>query len=264
MTHPALTPPFQWLEASFGTALRSTALESVASHLFTTRSLTLRGPHADEEWVWLAQAMGVAPGRLFAPKQVHGTGVLVVGGTDRAPASLNDPERPQADIIITADPQMAVVVQVADCVPVLLADQVSGAVAAVHAGWRGAAAGAVRRAIDAMGAHFGTRAGDLVAAIGPSVRACSYQVGPEVREAFAGNGFTSMSLERWFQVGDEGDRLRLDVALANRDQLVAAGVGASNIGDCGLCTACHPALFFSYRRDGAATGRLAAAIRPRG
>jgi polyphenol oxidase len=263
VTEVRLTPPFEWVDAPFGAALCSAPLQGAAQHLFTTRSLTLRGPRADEEWAGLANALDVSSRKLFAPKQVHGTSVLVVRAGDRAPESLNDPERPHADAVVTVDPQAAIAVQVADCVPLLLADPVTGAVAAVHAGWRGTAAAVIRCALDALASQFGTRAADVTAAIGPSIRACCYQVGPDVRDAFARNGFDPDVLDRWFQAEREGDRLRLDVPRANRDQLIAAGVGAANIGDCGLCTACHPALFFSYRRDGALTGRLAAVIRSR-
>ena len=84
---------------------------------------------------------------------------------------------PEADIAITDDPSVAVSVRAADCVPILLADRRSGAVAAVHAGWKGTAAGAVMVAVDAFDARYGTNAGDVIAAVGPSIGPCCYEVG---------------------------------------------------------------------------------------
>jgi YfiH family protein len=253
---------FDWIDAAFGRALVTDAFDGVASHLFTTRSLTLRGEHADRDWAALARAMTVAPERLFAPKQVHGHEVLVARKDAAAPISLNDLTRPHADIVITDDPGTAVAVQVADCVPLLFADRRTGAVAAAHAGWRGTAAHVAVHTVRAMAEHFGTRPGDLVVAIGPSIGACCYQVKADVLAAFESAGFAASSLAHWFSPDGDADHLLLDVPLANRHQLIAAGVSADRIARSGLCTACHPEHFFSYRRDGAGTGRLAAAIRP--
>ncbi len=267
-------PPFAWTRESWGTALRSAPLAVVATHLFTTRDLPLRGAGSEEGWRRLAATVGVSPARLVRLKQVHGTAVVVAhansdattadGGQDLRHAGGDDDGRPRADIVMTNDPSLAVAVQVADCVPLLLADPVSGAVAAVHAGWRGTAAGVVGRAVRAMASHFGTRPADLSAAIGPSIGPCCYQVGGDVIEAFRAAGFPERQVGEWFraEAGMTG-KYRLDVPKANIDQLRDAGLESANIAACGLCTACHPSLFHSYRRDGAGTGRLAGVIRPR-
>jgi YfiH family protein len=297
MIEPRPAHPFAWATHSWGAALHSSRLDDVAPHLFTTRDLALRGPHSEEGWRHLAVALDVHPSRLARLKQVHGTTVHVL----RHPASIanagklttvdtDDDGRPRADIVMTDDPSIAVAVQVADCVPLLLADPATGAVAAVHAGWRGTAAGAAREAVAAMQAHFGTRPSDLVAAIGPSIGPCCYQVGADVVDAFHAAGFAGEQICEWFRpeaddldtprqrswrktpvVRDAGHsvlrasaaRYLLDVPKANIDQLSAAGLQPANIGACRLCTACHPSVFHSYRRDGAGTGRLAGAIRPR-
>ncbi|MGE5359338.1 MAG: peptidoglycan editing factor PgeF [Bacteroidales bacterium] len=261
LSYPQTAASFTWLHAGFGDALQSTALRGFR-HLFTTRALALRGEQADADWTALEQALLVKPRRLFAPKQVHGADVLVVRGSDLAPPSLNDPRRPHADIVLTNDPESAIAVQVADCAPLLLADPRTGAVAAAHAGWRGTAANVAGRAVDAMATHYGSQPSDLLVAIGPSIGRCCYQVGPDVREAFVAAGHDPDAVARWFAAEPKHGRLKLDLPRANRDQLIAAGVNAANVAACGLCTACHPRLFFSYRRDGAATGRLAGAIRP--
>ncbi len=209
----------------------------------------------------MARAVGVPPGRLARLKQVHGTDAIVVGGDARFAGDGDDGEWPRADIVMTDQPGMAVAVQVADCVPVLLADPVHGAVAAVHAGWRGAAAGVACRAVEEMRARFRSQPSELVAAIGPSIGPCCYQVGTDVRDAFAA-GSSAPQLDDWFLPDPVHGKFRLDVPGAARDQLISAGVRPSNVGICRLCTSCHPALFYSYRREGAGTGRMAAVISP--
>ncbi len=260
-THPA--HPFEWIEQPWGMALRSGRLADIADHFFTTRDVDLRGPRAAEGWHRVASSVGVPADRLARLKQVHGTAAIVIRAGDAFTVSDDEAARPHADIVMTDDPSMAVAVQVADCVPVLLADRVTGAVAAVHAGWRGTAAGAVRQAVSAMRTHFKSRAADLVAAVGPSIGPCCYQVGSDVVAAFSAAHFSREDIARWFRPDHEDGRFRLDVARANVDQLRSAGVRFDNIHACDLCTACHPPLFHSYRRDGAHTGRLAAVIRPR-
>jgi copper oxidase (laccase) domain-containing protein len=112
-----------------------------------------------------------------------------------------------------------------------------------------------------MAREFGSRPQDLVVAHGPSIGACCYVVGQELREEFQRAGFGT-EVERWFAADDDG-QIRLDLWMANREQLAAAGVPPSQVHQSGLCTASHPGLFASYRRDGAGTGRIAAVIRPR-
>ena len=155
------------------------------------------------------------------------------------------------------DAVLVLSVRTADCVPVLLADRASQGVAAIHAGWRGTAAGAVQSAIDAMRAAFGTSPENIVAAVGPAIGPCCYIVGEELLSKFAGHPASS----RWFSRRANGT-LRLDLWQATRDQLLRAGVPAARIHVAGLCTADHPDILHSFRRDGSAAGRLIAAIRP--
>jgi YfiH family protein len=148
-------------------------------------------------------------------------------------------------------------------VPVLLAARSYPVVAAVHAGWRGTAAGVIAAAVEALRDRFGIAPGELTAALGPSIRACCYEVGPELREAFLAGGHETRSVSSWFSAG-KGDRLQLDVPRANRDQLEALGVPARQIFDSGLCTACNDGVFHSYRRSGTDAGRSLAVIRVQG
>ena len=272
------TDGFRWITCRWGRALQSTALVEVADHLFTTRQLRLRGPRERDEWAAVADALGVEPSKLLRPRQVHGRGVLSHRRGETIPAW--DGDGPDADIIATDDPVVAICVQVADCIPMLLADRRTGAVAAAHAGWRGCVARVAEAAVGAMVRLFGARPADLVVAFGPSIGACCYEVGPEVREAFLAGGFDSDSVGRWFVPGGPpsgakasgtreaddgfgGDRLHLDLWTATRDQLAAIGVVADHIHLSRLCTVDHLDTFFSYRAEGPGTGRIVGAIRAR-
>jgi YfiH family protein len=241
MTLPQPSGEFEWVQASWGPALRCRAIH--APHVFTTRSLALR--QNTDAWGRLAAELGVDAEHLVRPKQVHGDAVIVVPSTILSPA----------DIIMTQTAGTAIAVQAADCVPLLFFDPSTGAVAAAHAGWRGTAAGVARSATRAMAERFGTHAGNLIVAIGPSIGPCCYQVGEELLGAFGPEG------RRWFYRLAGGWMLNL--WNANRDQLVEAGVNSDNVHVAELCTAMHPDAFDSYRRDGESAGRLAAVIRAR-
>jgi len=251
MTLPQPSGEFEWAQASWGPALRCRAIR--APHVFTTRALALR--QKEDAWPQLAGELGVDAEHMFRPKQVHGDAVIVVPAAGPSGSSRTGPVDACADIIMTCDADTAVAVQIADCVPLLFFDPLTGAVAAAHAGWRGTAAGVARTATRAMGDTFGSRAENLVVAIGPSIGPCCYQVGEEVLGAFGADG------RRWFYHLAGGWMLNL--WSANRDQLIEAGLQSDNVHVSELCTVMHPDLFDSYRRDGAGSGRLAAAITAR-
>lgn len=267
MTLPAVPEPFYWTDSPCGTALKCRPLEAIAPHVFTTRELQLS---SRDDWRRVGDALGA--GSLVTLNQVHGRQVVAIRRGSARPA-----ERPSGDVLVSNDPDVAVAVRAADCVPLLLADARTGAVAAVHAGWRGTAAGAATAAVDALAREFGARPEDLVAAIGPSIGACCYEVGSELVDAFAAAGYPRHLIDRWFLApparrgsfqaalrGSDRPRLRLDVAGANRDQLVLAGVPESQIHVCGLCTAMHLDVLTSYRAEKERAGRIAGVIRARG
>ena len=274
---PQPSDSFRWVQAGSQTALACRVLEPIVPHFFTTRDWALGSSSGGDKqpgWAEVAGAMAVGVDDLLRVHQVHGAAVVVRRAGARP--ALYQP----ADIIITDDPTAAVAVQAADCVPLLLVDRRTGVVAAAHAGWRGLAAGVPRATVDALAKVFGSRAADLVAAVGPSVGACCYEVGPDVRQRFDVAGFPSAVVASWFRahpqptLGNpsmaglpptrrEGHWF-FDSGSAARDALALAGVPTEQIFVAGLCTASHPATLCSYRRDGAGAGRLAAVIRPRG
>jgi YfiH family protein len=197
-------------------------------------------------------------------KQVHGRTVVVLRDGDAAPAVA-----PEADAFVSNSRDVAVAIRVADCVPLLMADRTRGVVAAVHAGWRGTAARASVAALEALEREFGTKPADVVAAIGPSIGACCYEVGTELVDAFAAAGHERYLIDRWFLApapergSRERPKLRFDVAGANRDQLLLAGVPEEQVHSSGLCTAMHLDVLTSYRAEKDQAVRLAGVIRAR-
>lgn len=229
-------------------------LEAVARHGFTSRQLGLRpNDAAPATWATAVTSVGCDVAQLARVRQVHGAAVRVVRAGDL------DKPIPDADASMTNVPGLAVAVVAADCVPVLLADPRTGAVAAVHAGWRGTAANVVGAAVTAMTREFGVRSQTLVAAIGPSIGACCYEVGEELLAAFTEAGHTSVDLAEWF-ARDQAGRLRLDLWQANADLLVGAGVPRTQVHVAGLCTKTHVDVLESFRVEGANAGRMAAII----
>ena len=286
---------FEWVQTAGGLALVCRAMTPFADHLYTTREWALGSrAEADEDWEAVATSLGVDAAHMVRAHQVHGSAVLTVrlkpdATTDAAPTVRLKPDattttecasaaaRPNADIILSNDPFVALAIQTADCVPLLVADRVTGAVAAAHAGWRGLAAGVPGVTIAALARECGSRPADLVAAAGPSVGACCYEVGSDVLDAFRRGGFDDATLRGWFlpaprptdrnlsmpglRNSPRADRWFFDGWAATRQQLEQCGVPAAQIHSAELCTASHPGVLCSYRRDGKAGGRMAAAIR---
>jgi YfiH family protein len=260
MTLPQPDRAFEWRAALAGPVLVCRPLEDVARHVFTTRPWPLGSGSGSADaatWHDVAREMDIDSDRLVRAHQVHGTGVLVQRFPEPVAA------RTDADILLGDDPATALAVQTADCVPLLIADSRTGAVAAAHAGWRGLAQAVPRVAVEAMVREFGSRPADLIAAIGPSIGAERYEVGTDVRLRFEGAGFQPVQLARWFVRAGRAEHWYFDGWQAARDQLEMAGMSSDRIHVAALCTANDPEVFCSYRRDGAPAGRMAAAIRPR-
>ena len=278
MPEVPLPDAFEWIRYPWGPAIRCRDLAAVAGHCFTTRAPVLgTGPLTPGDgWHRVALAMGISPQAIVRLRQVHGTRVVSVGRHETFPPEATDWS--VGDIAASDHPGVAVCVKVADCVPILLADRRSGSVAAVHAGWRGTAAGAARVAVEALGEHFGAAPGDLLAAIGPSIGPCCYRVGQDVRAAFEAAGTQTGSLAAWFSrtpatkavcgvpgtdpaASGGGPALFLDTWTANADQLRAAGVPASQVHVSRVCTSCYRETFHSYRVDGERAGRMIGIIK---
>jgi hypothetical protein len=184
--------------------------------------------------------LGILPEELAIPGQVHGTSVREASAAGAYP---------ETDGLVTASPRLFVCVTVADCVPILLADPVTRAVAAVHAGWRGTAGRIVEGALELLTDRYGVRPANLLAYVGPSAANCCYSVGEDVASRFPAN-----------VVSRKDGKVTVDLKETNRLQLASAGVPEGNIEISPFCTISEPSLFHSHRRDAAASGRMMAVI----
>jgi len=210
--------------------------------------------HVRENLARAAASLGVDPARLYVVSQVHGTSVVVVDGSE-TPAEVG---RRQGDLVLSRTARVACGVRSADCVPVLLGDLMSGAVVAVHSGWRGTASDAAGAGVAALAA-LGAEPRNIVAAIGPHIEACSFEVGEDVAAML---GRASTAGESAVLRG--GSRPCINLRQIVRAQLEAAGLRGDRIDDVGGCTVCDAYHFFSHRRDAARSGRLLSAIVARG
>jgi hypothetical protein len=179
---------------------------------------------------------------VAAARQVHSARVLVADGPGL---------RGEADALLTRVPGLALSVITADCVPVLVS---AGAwSAAIHAGWRGVAAGVVGAALDRLRSEGAGDPASWSAWIGPAIASCCYEVGDDVAAAVAAAAHPDVVIHDFPGCAGDGSKPRLDLAAAVRHQLAAAGVG--HVAWQVSCTACDAARLHSYRRDGRGAGR---------
>ena len=213
---------------------------------------------------------------LVVNRQVHSDVIHVL----REEPGDSKPGPLAGDGIVTNLPGVTIAILTADCLPVLLVDRKNRAVGAFHAGWRGTVKRIVEKGVGIMRREFGTRPQDLLAAIGPGIQKCSYEVGAELKTEFQSQ--FSYAPELFHEVQDSdpvrqkypllflnarapghGDlclKLHLDLSEANRRQLLAAGLRERQITVVGECTACNTKKFFSHRADHGRTGRMMAVI----
>lgn len=192
---------------------------------------------------WLRHGFGTAlsqnwPGATATLKQTHSDHVHIV-------EAVCGGEQGEGDALVTNVARTAISIRTADCVPILLADPVRKVVAAVHAGWKGTSKAIVRRAVERMQAQYGTNPGDVIAAIGPAIGECCYEVSADVAMQFG----VAMPVE---------GKPHLNLAAINRGQLEEAGVKAVDVLE--TCTRCEAELLHSFRRDGDRSGRMHAVI----
>jgi YfiH family protein len=217
----------------------------------------------------LQSALGASDLQLIALKQIHSDVIHLIEAAPQEPC--------KGDASATNRPGLLLGVQTADCVPILLVDPKKRAIAAIHAGWRGTLARIAEKAIGQMQMHFATNPAGLLAAIGPSIGPCCYEVGTEVATQFQSQFADAPDWFDKFRTGDEPNpvqwlnmmppghqpppkNVHLDLKKANRAQLLATGLPPQNIFTSDLCTACRPDLLFSYRKQGSQSGRLLSVI----
>ena len=216
---------------------------------------------------------------IVTTRQFHSNVVIIASRADSNRQTLR-----KADGLMTAEPGILLAVQTADCIPVLVADRRRRVVAAFHAGWRGTVKRIVECGIGRMRIEFGSRPGDLIAAIGPGIGVCCYSVGEEVRSSFESQFAYARELFRDVSDSDPirtkypmlfltqrapghspiGPSLHLDLVEANRRQLLDAGLRGRAISVTGGCTSCDLELFFSHRASRGHAGRMLSVIGIRG
>lgn len=250
--------------------LTSSLLEGVV-HGFSTRkggvsvppwdSLNLRTGCGDaqadleENYRRFCGAVGADVDRVVLARQVHETAVRPCTGAD-AGKGLRRPRDYDADGLVTGEAGLPLMVFSADCGVILLHDPVHGAVGAVHAGWRGCAGGILAKAVREMSDRFGSRPGDLLAAIGPCIGPCCFETDDDVPAALR----AALGSDAEAYLTRRSPKWHIDLAGLNRQWLLRAGLTAEHIDVCGLCTACRPDLFWSHRKMGEARGVQAALI----
>ncbi|MEO7332254.1 MAG: peptidoglycan editing factor PgeF [Minicystis sp.] len=199
-----------------------------------------------------ARTLGVPVEKLYYLSQVHGTVARLLTGEEPWDEVLRSP----GDITVSRTPGVGCAVRSADCVTVLLGEVESGAVAAIHSGWKGTVVNAVNAGVCALREAIGSPArSEIVAAVGPHIERCCFEVGDDVAAQLAacsplGEGAVLRG----------GAKARVDLRRIIHAQLEAAGIAASAIDDVPGCTVCDSGRFFSYRRDGQVGGRLLSAI----
>jgi polyphenol oxidase len=262
-----------WLVHGFSTRHGGVSRTSGKSDLNLGHTTDDRRANVDKNRAIFLKSLACAKVPLITLRQVHSDLIWRVDGPQK--------EQLAGDGLVTETPGLLLAIQTADCLPIVLVDRKRRAVGVFHAGWRGTVQRIAEKGVGAMRLHFGSRPGDLVAAIGPGIHGCCYEVGEEVRTRFESQFDYAAEL---FRESAESDPVRekypmlfltarapghsygllpkkifLDLVEANRRQLIAAGVRAKNIEATPLCTNCHPELLFSYRAEKAKTGRMMAA-----
>ncbi len=187
--------------------------------------------------------------RMVCSRQVHGKEVAVIREEDAGKGALDAATSFEGfDGFVTDVPGVPLCVFTADCLSVFLYDPVRVAAGVIHAGWRSTHQGICQTAVELMGERFGSAPASLRAVLGPCMRGCCYQVGPEFSDRFP-SGLSS-----------RGGYLYLDLPSVNTRQLLSAGISPGNIIDTGVCTSCRHDSFYSYRKEGASCGRLLSVI----
>lgn len=185
----------------------------------------------------LSAGFGIPAGQFFTLRQVHGNSIIIIDSHSPGNGEV------EHDATASCEKGIALCIKTADCVPLLLADRNLKAVAAVHAGWRGTSLQVAAEAAAFLSNNFGVDRKDLLAAIGPGIGPCCYEVDSVVYEAMAGRA------AQFFQQAGQHGKWKLDLPGVNRSQLLNMGIPPENISSSGLCTACRTDLFYSHRAE---------------
>jgi YfiH family protein len=191
------------------------------------------------------------------PRQTHGNRVGVVREDNRGAGGWPPDSGPaDTDALVTDAPGILLGITIADCLPVFLYDPVHRAIGLAHSGWRGTAGRIVSNTLAAMNREYGSNPRDIIAAIGPGIGGCCYEVGDEVKAGLQASG----AADTPFEVSPN-DRWMLDLKQIAAAQLREGGVPDNSIQVAPWCTVCHNHLFFSHRKEGPTAGRMGAFLK---
>jgi len=238
---------FRFLSHAFCTRQGGVSEGAFASLNMATRQGD-KEQRVSENWGILSRSFDIPVRSFFVLDQVHKDDVLVVR---KDPSAAGARPVPVCDACVTQCPEIALCIRTADCVPVFLLDPCRKVIGAVHAGWGGTALQITAKAVEVMVREFQCRPAEILAAVGPSIGPCCYEVDSRVYLAMR----HLYGSERFFHSADRSGRWNLDLPLANFYQLLGKGVQSENIVLSGYCTSCRPDLFYSHRRDLGETGR---------
>jgi polyphenol oxidase len=245
------------------------ALEGIARlcHGFSTRSGGVPGPaesslnlgysswdskeRITENRRRFLSALNLEDSRLATLRQVHSNRVYIIED------NFTEGNQSEGDAFATGVKNIALAVQIADCLPILVADPANRAIASVHSGWRGTLSRVLLQTVLEMERAFGSRPSDLITAVGPGIRACCFEVEAEVAERFEREYPGSRIVK---PAAPHTGKYLVDLIEALDIQLSLAGVQEENRYDLGACTRCNTDMFFSYRAEGTASGRMMAVI----
>ena len=218
------------------------------------KSLNMSFREGDEEfrvlsnWDRLATAFAIPMEQFLVVNQVHGDAIFVIKSHG---SYFSSRDELNYDAIVTTRTNLAICIKTADCAPVFIVDKVKKVIAVVHAGWKGTVLEISAKVIRLMQNQYGSLPENILAVIGPSIGKCCYEVDQAAADAFRQH----KNHELFLQQGKKKDKWLLDLAEANRRQILEAGVDENNIEVSSYCTTCNQDMFFSHRGSGGITGR---------
>ena len=238
----------------------STRIGGVSADAFSSLNL---GMHTEDDrenvqhnFSLFCRDLSISPEHLVLAEQVHETHIHKASISDCGKGIYQETDLAGVDGLITGEPGVALATFYADCTPILLLDPVERVVASVHSGWRGTVQKFARKAAFYMQKEYGSKRSNILAAMGPSIKQCHFEVGEEVYLDFAASFGTAAERVTRYKDG----KYYIDTDSLNEMLLLEAGLSREHISICKACTACREDLFFSHRKSGGKTGRMCAVI----
>ena len=237
----------------------TTRLGGVSEGFFSSMNMSFnRGEKresTEENYRIICDEIGIDVKNLVFSKQTHTDNIKTVSVNDRGTGFLR-PEFSDIDGLVTNCRKVALVTQYADCTPLLFCDPIKKVIASSHSGWRGTVKRIGAKTVEKMVSEFGCRREDIIAAIGPSIGGCCYEVDDVLFSAFSNENFDT---GLYFSKKDNG-KYMLDLKTVNKDILLKSGIKPQNLNVCDICTACNTDSLYSHRAMGNKRGNLAAII----